>query len=324
MPDTQNRPGLVLEPALAFGALETRLRQQGWTRRPSASVTGPIIPGEPELAQWRLDRDGTLLTYTFNPVVHLRVLHVSGGASAAQRDALAQALPTLGVDDVGRALDAGDARTVLRGILAAAEIGALDLADRIGLLAAHREPAVAQAAARVHLELLHAKAIVLARVERPDELSATLSAICGNAWPLLAALPGATADQILGLQPMEEDCREVFAGDLGAAVFEAYDQLWTDPPTVSPGPDRRELQIRACPAVLFGTRNRFSNAFPAGFQSVAPYLRDDRVWLAWRYCAPGSQSGLAFDGLVHVREHWVWFPKVYQVVPRIIGNGALS
>jgi hypothetical protein len=313
-------PSIVLPRDFSFSELHARLDRGGWHARPVAGtvarIPSSIIPGETELAQWRLESDGTLLTYTFNPVVSLRVLHVSGEGAAAQRSALAAALPAVSPDEIGDALASSDARTVLWGILAAAETDAVDFADRIGLLAAHRDPTVAERAARVHLDLLHSQAVALATTDRSDELSIALSAICGNALPLLAALPGATSDEMLGLQPSEEDCRAVFAGDVGLAAFQEYDELWRKPPTISPGAERNQLQVRACPASLFASENQFSNAFPAGYRGVAPYLQPDRVWLAWKYCAPGSSTGLAFDGLVHVGDHWVWFPKVYHVVAR--------
>lgn len=316
-----DRPSIILPRDFSFSDLQARLEHRGWDARPVAGAAAglplSIIPGETELAQWRLESDGTLLTYTFNPVVSLRVLHLSGDRAGAHRSALVAALPAVSPDEIGHALASSDARTVLWGILAAAESEAVDFADRIGVLAAHRDPAVAERAARVHLDLLHSQAVALATTDRVDELSIALSAICGNALPLLAALPGATPDEMLGLQPTEEDCQAVFAGDVGLAVFQEYDDLWREPPTITPGVERNQLQVRACPASLFASENRFSNAFPAGYRGVTPYLRPDRVWLAWKYCAPGSSTGLAFDGLVHVGDRWVWFPKVYHVFARL-------
>jgi len=106
----------------------------------------------------------------------------------------------------------------------------------------------------------------------------------------------------------------VFTAGLGQKVFEAYAALWTHPPRVAPGSDRHELSVHACPASLFTTQNRFSNAFPAGYRDVARCLRPDRVWLAWRYSLPGNLSGLAMDGLVHARGNWVWYPKIHAVL----------
>ena len=52
---------------------------------------------------------------------------------------------------------------------------------------------------------------------------------------------------------------------------------------------------------------------------MASLLRQDTVWLCWKYCAPGTQSGLAFDGLVHVNGDWVWFPKLHDAMMRAVG-----
>jgi hypothetical protein len=308
---------LILDPALPFDELGNRLASAGWIRRPATTVLPSILPGEPELAQWTSASGETLITYTMNPVVHLRVLDVSGASASSHRDGLAAVLPTLDLDDLVRTLESDDVRSVLRGILAAEALEAYDLAAPIGLLASHRDPTVAQAAARAHLDLLHTHALALAAGNRlGDDLTIVLGAICANAMPLLATLPDATPDDILGLRPTEEDYQAVFPDRIGQRLFEAYEELWKDPPRIAPGPDRRQLRVHACPAPLLATDNQFSRPFPTGYRAVAPMLRQDRVWLAWRYCAPGNQTGMAFDGLVHVAGNWVWFPKVFNVLRR--------
>ena len=313
-----SRARLVLDPGVRFAELEARLENGGWIRRPSTTTLPPILPGEPELAQWRSQSD-VLLTYTFNPVVHLRVLEIFGAAATSQRDVLSSTLPTVSLQDLERGLEADDPRMVLRAIMAAGELDASDLAERIGLLAAHRERVVAESAARVHLDLLHTRASALAATDRAAELAIALGAICGNATPLLATLPEAEPDEILGLRPTEPDYDALFSPDLAGRLFEHYEPLWNQPPRVSPGPARRELRVHACPASLLGSENSFSRPFPGGYRAVAPLLRPDSVWLCWKYCAPGSQSGLAFDGLVHVNGDWVWFPKVYDAMMRAAG-----
>jgi hypothetical protein len=321
MTKTDTNTSLVLEPGLSFADLERRLERAGWTRRPVTTMTPSILPGEPEVAQWRSASDEAILTYTFNPVVHLRVLRLADERSSVHRESLARVLPTLSAADIARSIEAADPRTILRGILAASETAATDLAGPIGVLAGHREPAVAEAAARVHLDLLHVSAAMLADEQRFEALVPVLAAICGNAMPLLAALPGATPDELMGLQASDEDCRAVFVDAMSDRVYEAYDRIFSKPERITPGPHRTELQVRACPASLFVTANPFSNAFPMGYRNIAPYLRADRVWVAWRYCVPGTHSGYALDGLVHARANWVWFPKIFNVLIGIATSG---
>lgn len=307
---------IVISPGVSFTELSGRLESLGWERRPDTLALPPILAGEPELAQWRRHDGAAILTYTFNPVVHLRTLHVVGDAAETHAEAIASRCATVRAADIPRALGATEPREQLRGILTAAALEAYELAGSIGLLAAHHEKAVAETAARVHLDLLHVAATAFAGTDRLPELAGILDAICGNALPLLATLPGLPADDLLGLQPTEEDCREVLAGDVAAGVAAVYDDLFATSPAIDPGPDRRELRVRACPSGLFASDNPFSHAFPGGYRKVASYLRPGRVWLAWRYCAPGSQSGYALDGLIHVRGNWVWFPKVYDAIGR--------
>ena len=82
------------------------------------------------------------------------------------------------------------------------------------------------------------------------------------------------------------------------------------------------IQVHACPVALLGTEHPLAlplaRKLPEGYRALAPYLRPNRVWLAWRYTKPGTTAGLAFDGLVHVRGAWVWFPKPHRVVGTIL------
>lgn len=313
---------VVLGREVSLAALRAYLAAEGFVERPVAAHGPPLIAGEPELAQWHHPADDTTLTYTFQPVVGLRVARLAGRRAAERGQALGAALVCEDVASLAASLAPGprasDARTALRAILAAGEIRAASLAGPIGLFAAHAEPAVAEAAARVHLDLLHAQVRALLDGGRASELARPLAAIAGNAMPVLAALVDAGADVVMGLAPTAEDCQDAFVGQTAEHVFMAYDALFANPPLVKPGPDRTDLQVRACPAELLGAENAFSRGFAIGFHSLAPYLRPGRVWLAWKYCRPGASGGLALDGLVHVRGSWVWFPRAYAVVGRIV------
>ncbi len=96
-------PGLVLLPNFSFANLEVRLAELGWTAQASTMVRPPILPGEPEMASWR--KQDVLLTYSFNPVVGLRVIHLSGGEAAASRRELAEHLPSLELGELETLLE---------------------------------------------------------------------------------------------------------------------------------------------------------------------------------------------------------------------------
>lgn len=79
-------------------------------------------------------------------------------------------------------------------------------------------------------------------------------------------------------------------------------------------PDQTELVVNLSPAAMLGAENELSCHFPGGYRKIAAHLDPQRVWVAWKYRRPGESSGMAFDGLVRVDDHWAWFPKPYRVV----------
>ncbi len=53
--------------------------------------------------------------------------------------------------------------------------------------------------------------------------------------------------------------------------------------------------------------------FPGGYKRVADKFKPGLTVYRWKYAKPGEKLGMAFDGLVHVNDHWVWFPKPWRV-----------
>jgi hypothetical protein len=65
---------------------------------------------------------------------------------------------------------------------------------------------------------------------------------------------------------------------------------------------------------MLADENDLSLQFPRGYRSIAHWLQPERIWLAWKYLAPGAQSGVAYNGLVWMDDHWAWFPKPFRVL----------
>ena len=82
--------------------------------------------------------------------------------------------------------------------------------------------------------------------------------------------------------------------------------------------ERLTLRVDAAPAGMLGEDNGLSNCFPGGYRALAPHLVAGRIWFVWRYLQPGETSGVRYDGLVHLDDHWAWFPKPYRVVGEIL------
>jgi hypothetical protein len=307
----------------SFAELEARLASVGWERRHVPAATHGLLPGEPEHARWARSLDGgdeSMLVYTFNPPLSLRILSVAGPGAEFERRALGKLLPLETEATLEAALRERTPETVLRAIAAAQALDAFALASLIGSVARHPDRLVAQTATRAHLSLLEGAANALLARDAWHELEPILAAVGGNAAPLLASLPRLTDDELLGFKPSEEDCAAALAPDWADRIFQAYDEQWdAEPPRVSVSSEHDQLQVAACPAALFGRGTPFSRRFPAGYESLVSVLRPGPIWLAWVYQMRGGRGGIAFDGLVYVRAQWVWFPKLFRLVGERLG-----
>jgi hypothetical protein len=296
---------LVLDPAFGFDALAATLGDLGWRRDDGVrAVTVDVIAGEPEVAGWTNDA-GARLTYTFNPVVSLRVLTCDG---EQERAALATRLPLVDGAAIRRLLRDPDPRQVLLGLLAARALEARALADAIAPLARHPVEVVRRAAES-------ALGALGGDGARQDTL-AVMRALCEQAIPVLAALVGPDGPaRVAALRPQPADYARVFTQEVAARAQVAYEALWVRPPEI----DRLDvgqlkLQVDAAPAGMLREENELSRHFPGGYRALAPYLQPQRIWFVWRYLRTDAASGMRYDGLVHLEGRWVWFPKPYRVV----------
>src|SRR5687768_117286 len=109
---------VIVDPQFVFVQLDERLKALGFARDESVQpVTPDILPGERELAAWTRG-NGERLTYTFNPVVSLRVIDGSGLAAGGM-EAICRRIPLVDASAIGKLLNDGDSRRVLLGLLAA-------------------------------------------------------------------------------------------------------------------------------------------------------------------------------------------------------------
>lgn len=135
--------------------------------------------------------------------------------------------------------------------------------------------------------------------------------------PILAALrddpDGAVARE---LEPRPADYSLVFVEAAVGAAWEAYGPLWAEIEAAwrPPAPEQRDILCFVAPAGMLASENELSRPFPGGYRAIAHLLVPSRVWVAWKYVLPGSTSGLAYNGLVWVDDHWAWFPKPYRVL----------
>ncbi len=300
---------VVLDPVFRFERIDTAVRALGFRRDDAVQpVTRDMIAGEPELAAWRRNEGDERITYTFNPVVSLRVLACTRETASA----LGAHLPLVTTDDVRRWLGEREPRRVLLGLFAAHALGADDLADAIAPLRTHPDPLVRRAAESALLPPDQASARAQALV--------SLKALSELAVPIVAALVGPDGPaRIEALRPRDGDYASVFDSGIVAAVREAYELLWQTPPTLERlASGTLTVRVDAAPAGMLREDNELSRRFPGGYRALAPHLRPERIWFVWRYLHSGESAGMRYDGLVRLPDRWVWFPKPYRIVGEIV------
>lgn len=114
--------------------------------------------------------------------------------------------------------------------------------------------------------------------------------------------------------PLPADYPKVFAEPLADAALKAYTALWTTAPLPQARALDARLEIHVSPAGMLADDNPMSRHFPGGYRQLAPHLNPHRVWVAWKLIEPGQQTGIAYDGLVWIDDHWAWFPKAFRVL----------
>src|SRR5262249_51669910 len=157
----------------------------------------------------RVDR-GERVTYTFNPVVSLRVL----ACDAETASQLGANLPLLTTADLIGLLSESEPRRVLLGVLAAVAMGTNELADLITPLRAHPDPLIRRAAESV-----------LPQNEAEARTQALTSArlLSQQAVPIVAALVGPDGPaRVEAFRPRDNDYASVFDSAIVSRVRAAY------------------------------------------------------------------------------------------------------
>ncbi len=152
-------PGWFWPRILSFAYLAAKLADLGWEIEPDPTQPEPLIPGEPELAEWARKTSGranTRLIYTYFPATGLRALLLRAPAADVARlhSQLERELPTLDRAAITRLLASNDVPELLRGIQAAGLL--LDPAwiEPLNRLLGHPHATVTAEARRVLLDLL--------------------------------------------------------------------------------------------------------------------------------------------------------------------------
>jgi hypothetical protein len=117
------------------------------------------------------------------------------------------------------------------------------------------------------------------------------------------------------LRPTSADYKAVFTDELAAKAESGYSKLWSDPKiAISADPENTEIIInKATTDDIKAWTNDVKMSFPGGYQKVGPFFNPGLTVYQWKYIKPSETSGMSFDGLIYVNNHWAWFPKPYRI-----------
>ena len=181
---------LIVDRQLPFADLAARLRADGWQRAADPTAPPPIIPGEPEIAEF--ERADSRLHYHFEPATGMREVRISGSRGDDELAALASRLPGQGLERARELLHAQDVESRLLGLQM---IEALDARALLGEVAAHMgdaDSSVARQAAQTCARLIAERAAPALRAlgqwkeEHPDQSAIFL--LAGNSYNKLQVL----------------------------------------------------------------------------------------------------------------------------------------
>jgi hypothetical protein len=290
---------LIVKPQFSYAELSQVMKSIGWQNDTIDSGIAPLIDGEPHLACWSFSGNKPYVTYTFNPVVNMRVLDVAG-VPPRLRELLASQIPLIDETMLATLFDAEDSRKRLLGLWVVQET---EQVESVKKLMSDSEPVIAQQAKEV-LEKL--EKINQARTEVLVQMR-----IMEEAVP---ALIHRLSDPqfVATLKPTEEDLRQIIDDDLVEPTLNAINSIYANEHFAIAITPNSVIKPVACPAGLLRWPNFLSNQFPGGYRDLAGWMTPHRIWVCWKTVTDGVT--VSYDGLVWVDDHWCWLPKIFRAL----------
>jgi len=119
----------------------------------------------------------------------------------------------------------------------------------------------------------------------------------------------------LSLKPSPEDVRAVYAEPLASVLIDTYEGLFVPGAVIEPKPEHKQLLTTFTTTGRLKAGDPVLDEFPGGYKDVLPYIVADVPIGRFKFVEPGETLGLAFDGLIHVNDHWVFMPKPWRGLP---------
>lgn len=114
------------------------------------------------------------------------------------------------------------------------------------------------------------------------------------------------------LKPSEADIRKVYHDPLAEKLVVNYGELFAAGTKFGPKPAQDTLLTVAATTGGLRSGNAVLREFPGGYAGILDYFKGDYPILRFKFVKSGETSGLAFDGLIYVNNHWVLMPKPWR------------
>ena len=110
-----------------------------------------------------------------------------------------------------------------------------------------------------------------------------------------------------------EDCLAIVTLEKDAWKLWKYAKITyhkSDINAIEAKPGQTEIMIQS--ANTSHLKQGSNTGLPGGYSSIAAKFKDNLLIYAFRYVSPGSKIGMRFDGLIFVKDKWVFIPKMWR------------
>ncbi len=128
-----------------------------------------------------------------------------------------------------------------------------------------------------------------------------------------ADLPGLSQS----LRPTKADYTAVFSADFATRLMALYDPAWEKGAMVlTPKEGQTDLILNGVASDEIRIWSKAaSDHLPGGYAKIKDEWKSGFTVYAFKFVKPGESLGMAYDGLVHVNDHWCIFPKPFRAAP---------
>ena len=126
--------------------------------------------------------------------------------------------------------------------------------------------------------------------------------------------PGADqAALIKGLRPDPEDYAAVFTGEAAKKVQTVEEAMWNSGQASLKAAHPTQTELLLLSASTDELKAGSPNC-PGGYKEAAAQMKSGLTVYCFKFVEPGSKTGSAFDGLIHVNGHWALFSKPWRAL----------